>query len=82
MTIFGHFVVYFGRCHGNGHEYIKNDGTNGKPMADNIGLDTLNSFLAPLLLKKQEYILQHLGPNPYMSSFSGYSLGNHDNHIT
>ena len=44
MTIFGHFGVYFDCCHGNGHESIKNDGTNGKPMAGNIGLDTLNSF--------------------------------------
>ncbi len=54
---------------------LKIYGTNGRPMTDNIGLDTLISTLAPLLLKKQEYALSHLGPNPYMSSFSGYSLG-------
>ena len=71
MTIFGHFVVYFGHCHGNGHEYMKNDGTNGKPMEDTIGLDTLGSFLTPLLLKKDKYILQHLGPSISPTYMSG-----------
>ena len=82
MTIFGHFGVHFGRYHGNSYEYIKIDGTNGKPMANNIGLDTFNNFLAPSLLKKHRYTLLHLCSNPYISSFSGYSLGNHGNHIT
>ena len=68
MTILVHSGVSFGGCDGNSHEYMTNNGTIGKPMPENIGLDTLMSFLVPLLLKKCEYTLQHLGPSAYLSS--------------
>ncbi len=51
MPNFGYFEVNSDLSHGNTHEYMKNNGNNGKPMADNIGLDTLISCLAPLLVK-------------------------------
>ncbi len=52
-----HFWVHFGLCHGSTHEYMKNNGTNGKPTTENMGLDTSISFLVPLLLKKHEYTI-------------------------
>ncbi len=51
MPTSGHFGVNFDGCYDNGHEYMKGNGANGKLMTYNIGIDTLFSILAPLLVK-------------------------------